>query len=314
MSDTNRKHTRQEGTKGCILAVDDDSTSLIIMASLLEELGYETLQAENGREALDVLEREAERIDIVVLDKTMPEMDGLEVAETLKDNPQTQHIPIVMVTGAKSPEEVKEGIDAGVFYYLVKPFEDDVFESVVTSAMREAHRRNVLKTELHKHQASFGFIDKAEFTISKIDEAEDLACFIANCFPHPNTALPGLSSLLVNAIEHGNLEIGYDMKSELLKSGNWHDEIEIRQSRNLHKDQKVHVILFQNDDETRVTIRDEGRGFAWQDYMDIDPSRALDSHGRGIAQANKISFDTLMYNKKGNEVTAISKKGSGIVW
>tara|TARA_R110002126_G_scaffold279836_1_gene426871 strand:+ start:6167 stop:7111 length:945 start_codon:yes stop_codon:yes gene_type:complete len=314
MNDLPPPNEAQNNAKGCILAVEDDATSLVIMVSLLEELGYETLQAENGREALEVLEREAARIDAIVLDKAMPEMDGLEVVDALKDTPQMRHIPIVMVTGSKSADEVKEGIDAGVFYYLVKPFEDDVFESVVTSAMREANRRKALKSELHKHQASFGFIDKAEFTISTLDEAEDLACFIANCFPNPDTALAGLSSLLVNAIEHGNLEIGYEMKSELLRDRNWHDEVDTRQSRNAHKDQKVHVTLFQNDDETRVTIRDEGGGFTWQDYMEIDPSRALHTHGRGIAQANKISFDELIYNKKGNEVTAISKKGSGIVW
>jgi CheY-like chemotaxis protein len=314
MNDLHPPNEAQNNAKGCILAVEDDATSLVIMVSLLEELGYETLQAENGREALEVLEREAARIDAIVLDKAMPEMDGLEVVDALKDTPQMRHIPIVMVTGSKSADEVKEGIDAGVFYYLVKPFEDDVFESVVTSAMREANRRKALKSELHKHQASFGFIDKAEFTISTLDEAEDLACFIANCFPNPDTALAGLSSLLVNAIEHGNLEIGYEMKSELLRDRNWHDEVDTRQSRNAHKDQKVHVTLFQNDDETRVTIRDEGSGFTWQDYMEIDPSRALHTHGRGIAQANKISFEELIYNKKGNEVTAISKKGSGIVW
>ena len=99
-----------------------------------------------------------------------------------------------------------------------------------------------------------------------------------------------------------------------MQDGLWHEEIEIRQSRNAHEDQKVHVVLFQNEEETRVTIRDEGVGFNWKNYMSIDPSRALDNHGRGIAQANKISFDELIYNEKGNEVTAISKKGSGIIW
>ena len=277
-------------SKGCILAVEDDETSLVILVSLLEELGYETLEATNGREALEVVERESERIHAIVLDKVMPELDGLEVVAALKDNAKIRHIPIVMVTGSKSADEVKEGIDAGVFYYLVKPFEDDVFESVVTAAMREADRRNILKTELHKHHASFSFIDKAEFTIQTMDQAEDLACFIANCFPSPDTALPGLASLLVNAIEHGNLDIGYETKSELLQDGLWHEEIEIRQSRNAHEDQKVHVVLFQNEEETRVTIRDEGVGFNWKNYMSIDPSRALDNHGRGIAQANKLAL------------------------
>ena len=76
----------------------------------------------------------------------------------------------------------------------------------------------------------------------------------------------------------------------------------------------VHVILERNDDEIRVIIEDEGNGFDWQNYMDIDPARALETHGRGIAQANKISFDELHYNDKGNIVTAVAKTGSGIKW
>lgn len=300
--------------KGRVLAVEDEATSLVILTSLLEELGYDVLEAQQGREALDIVEREAETLDVIVLDKVMPEMDGLEVVNHLKDDPRAQHIPIVMVTGSTKPEEVKEGIDAGVFYYLTKPYEDDVFKSVLTSAMREAGRRSNLKTELKKHQTSFGFIDHAAFTIQKLEEAEDLACFIANCFPNPDTALPGLASLLVNAVEHGSLEIGYEEKTKLLKQGKWRAEIDQREDMDEYVDRRVHVKLNKNDQEIEVRIVDEGPGFNWKKYLEIDPARALDTHGRGIAQANKISFDHLEYNEKGNEVLARSRFGSGIQW
>lgn len=300
--------------KGRVLAVEDETTSLAILAGLLEELGYEVLEANLGREALDIVEREAATLDVIVLDKVMPEMDGLEVVSRLKDDPKARHIPIVMVTGSTKPEEVKEGIDAGVFYYLTKPYEDDVFKSVLTSAMREADRRSNLKTELKKHQTSFGFIDRAEFTIQKLEEAEDLACFIANCFPNPETALPGLASLLVNAVEHGNLNIGYEAKSAMLAAGKWRESVDSRLEEGAFKNRKVKVTLTRTKEQVSVTIRDEGNGFDWAQYLEIDPARALHAHGRGIAQANKISFDELHFNEKGNEVTAISNVGSGIKW
>ncbi len=306
--------TKTKEIKGRILAVEDDRTSLIALGGIIESMGYEVLEAKNGREALAVIEREAETLDIIVLDKTMPEMDGLEVVAKLKDDPKARHIPVIMVTGASRPEEIQEGIDAGVFYYLTKPYEENVFESVITSAMREVERRSILKDELHRHQVSFSFIDRAEFSFRKIDEAEDLACFLAYCFPSPDTALPGLAGLLANAVEHGNLEIGYKPKSKLLNMGMWYDEVEKREGMPKYAKRKVHVIFERDDDDIRVTIKDEGKGFDWRQYLEIDPARALDNHGRGIAQANKISFDELRYNDKGNEVTVISKRGSGIKW
>ena len=301
-------------SKGRILAVEDDATSLVILVGLLEELGYEVLEAASGEEALGVVEREADDLDVIVLDKVMPGMDGLEVVAQLKGDPTAHHIPVVMVTGSTRPEEVKEGIDAGVFYYLAKPYEPEVFNSVLTSAMREANRRNNLKSELKKHQTSFGFIDRAEFTISKVEEAENLACFIANCFPEPETALPGLASLLVNAVEHGNLEVGYETKTRLLAEKRWREELDRRENDPAYQGRKVKVEMLCDDQEASVTITDEGKGFQWQSYMDIDPARALDSHGRGIAQANKISFDELVYNETGNRVTAKSRKGTALKW
>ncbi|MAH05774.1 MAG: response regulator [Alphaproteobacteria bacterium] len=312
MSEALTKYHRNNHKK--VLAVEDDATSRFVLVNLLEELGYDPIEAEDGREALAIMENDINRPDIIVLDKIMPGMDGLEVVLQLKKDPALSHIPIVMVTGSKTPEEVKEGIDAGVFYYLVKPYEEEVFKSVIDAAMREADRRTTLRADLKKHQTSFGFINKAEFTIRTIDEAEDLACFIANCFPNPDRALPGLASLLVNAVEHGNLELGYEEKSVLLKSGKWKEILDLRQRQDNFKDRAVQVTLERNAERTLVNILDEGQGFDWKEYMDIDPSRALETHGRGIAQANKISFDNLEYSPKGNAVTAIARAETSILW
>ncbi len=299
---------------GRVLAVEDDQTTLIILVALLEELNYEVIEATNGVEALGIIEREAEKLDVIVLDKHMPEMDGLGVVKHIKNDPRASRIPVIMVTGSDSPDEFKEGIDAGVFYYLTKPYEDDVFESVLTSAVRESERRSILKNELKKHQSSFSFINQAQFTIKTIEDAEDLAHFIAFCFPNPEIALPGLADLLINAVEHGNLEIGYEEKTNLLKTGKWREEVRRRENSPEYCNRQVKITLTRNSDETRVVITDEGSGFNWSEYMDIDPSRALHNHGRGIAQANKISFDKLNYNDTGNEVTIASFNESDIEW
>lgn len=312
MNETNLKPVAEK--KPCVLAVEDSGTSLAILVSLLEELGYDTLDASDGREALDVIERERDRIDVIVLDKVMPNMDGLEVVKHLKQDPKAYHIPVIMVTGSKKPEEIKEGIDAGVFYYLTKPYEEDVFKSILSSATHEAHKRSTLREELKKHQSSFGFLKNASFEIQKMADVEPLACFIANFFPDPEIALPGIASLLSNAVEHGNLEIGYDKKADLINRGALQKEIEDRQNIAPFNERIVKADVTRTDDEVTLRIEDEGRGFDSSKYMEIDPARALDPHGRGIAQANKISFDRIEYNDKGNIVTAVSTLSSAIDW
>ncbi len=62
------------------------------------------------------------------------------------------------------------------------------------------------------------------------------------------------------------------------------------------------------DDEVRFLITDEGKGFDWKLYMEVDPNRVFDTHGRGIAMAAKISFDSIQYKNCGNEVLAIIKR------
>ncbi|NOQ94737.1 MAG: response regulator, partial [Methylophaga sp.] len=59
-----------------------------------------------------------------------------------------------------------------------------------------------------------------------------------------------------------------------------------------------------NNDAIEITIKDQGEGFDWQNYMDFDPSRVMDNHGRGIAIANKMSFSFVEYRGCGNEVMA----------
>ncbi|HUO85307.1 MAG TPA: ATP-binding protein, partial [Thermoanaerobaculia bacterium] len=67
----------------------------------------------------------------------------------------------------------------------------------------------------------------------------------------------------------------------------------------------VRVRFERTDAEIRITIRDQGEGFDWKLYLQIDPSRAFDTHGRGIAMANLFSFHALEYRGCGNEVTGV---------
>ena len=289
-----------------ILAVDDNPTSLRLMESMLASQDeYSVVTAEDGRQALDYLYGHPETVDIVLLDRMMPEMDGIEVCEVMKADEKLRYIPIIMQTAATHPEEISEGIKAGVFYYLTKPLNRETFLSIVDAAAKQVKQHRQLRREMRQRKMSFGLVQILKCTYRTLEEGEGLATFLANFFPDPDRALAGISELLINAVEHGNLNIAYDVKSNLIKENTWHEEIAKRLEDPRYKNRKVTVIFERKTDSFYLQVTDEGDGFDWQQYLNVDLSRAMHNHGRGIAMANMLSFNKLIFNEKGNQVTGI---------
>lgn len=102
-----------------ILIVDDSFDNRLLLASQLRMHGYEILQAEDGRNGIEIARRELP--DLILLDVMMPNMSGFEVCNILKKQPETQHIPIIMVTALRDVEYRIEGIEAGADEFLSRP-------------------------------------------------------------------------------------------------------------------------------------------------------------------------------------------------
>ena len=103
-----------------ILVVDDTAQNRRLMEAVLSPLGYDLLSAASGREALDLVA--AEPPDLVLLDIVMPEMDGYEVCQTLRADPATQMLPIIMLTSSGGQDKVG-AIDAGADDFIARPFD-----------------------------------------------------------------------------------------------------------------------------------------------------------------------------------------------
>ncbi len=209
---------------------------------------------------------------------------------------------------------MQQGLEAGVFYYLTKMTEDKVFDSVLLAAITEADHIKTLAQEMRNHRASFGLIDTCKFSFGTLREVENLAAFMANCFPDPERALWGVSELLINAVEHGNLGLGYDLKTTLVANGTWLEEIDRLLQLPEHKGKKASATIAHKDNGVYVIVEDQGKGFDWRRYLHIDPARAGDNHGRGIAQANAMSFDRLIYNDIGNKAVGFVSYGATRNW
>lgn len=122
--------------------------------------------------------------------------------------------------------------------------------------------------------------------------------------PDPDDVSTGLYELIVNAVEHGNLGIGYEEKSRLLDYNQWEQEVRDRLALDIYADRYVTIKVQSPSDEINFVIKDQGDGFECEEYLDFSTERATDCHGRGIAVANMVCFDHLQYQGNGNEVIA----------
>ena len=102
-----------------VLIVDDNPDNLLILQTILRKNGFRVRTAAGGREALALLA--AEVPDAVLLDVMMPDMNGLEVLERIRETPATARLPVIMVTAKSHDEDVLRGYQCGADYYITKP-------------------------------------------------------------------------------------------------------------------------------------------------------------------------------------------------
>lgn len=292
-------------TKTTVLAVDDNPAALRLLESMLERQKYQVLTAVNGIDALRVMEEQGHKVDIILLDRIMPEMDGIEFCGCIKADARFRRIPVIMQTAAGRPQEIKEGIEAGVFYYLVKPLNIETLSSIVESARVKIHKYKEQRKRFLERQESMTMVQSLNCIFRTLEEAEKLAVFLSQFFPDPDQVFTGVAELFLNAVEHGNLAIGYKAKGQLLEQNSLQEEVDMRLSHPKYRDRRVQVSFEKNEEGYVLVIRDEGDGFDWQHYLQVAPDRATHNHGRGIAMANMMSFDKLFFNEKGNTVTGI---------
>ncbi|TPE50243.1 PleD family two-component system response regulator [Amaricoccus solimangrovi] len=119
---------------GRVLVVDDVATNRLLLRAKLSSAYYDVVVAEDGPKALDLAR--SEQPDMVMLDVMMPGMDGFAVCARLKADPETAHIPVIMVTALDTAEERIRGLEAGADDFLSKPFNDLALFARVRSLMR----------------------------------------------------------------------------------------------------------------------------------------------------------------------------------
>lgn len=293
-----------------ILVVDDEPLNLDIIEEFLTGKGqpYIVETACDGVEAMEKLNADPNKYDVVLLDRMMPRMSGMEVLEKMSAHSELKYIPVILQTAKVSKEDILEGLKAGAYYYLTKPFTSAILHSVVKTAVKDRGYNKALLASLNVTKSSVKLIKHAKFEFRSLEDVRAISSLVACACDEPDQIAMGLSELMINAVEHGNLHIGYNEKSELRKDDAWDQEITKRLELAENKEKYAFIDISNQADAVTYTITDQGDGFEWDDFLDFDTERVMDNHGRGIAMANKLYFSKLEYKGNGNTVTVQVKK------
>ena len=117
-----------------IMTVDDSRATRLFIKNAIDVLGFEFLEAKDGKEALKILLEENGRVDLILLDWNMPEMNGMEMLDQLKSNDLLKEIPVTMVTTEIERHKVVEAIGKGAKNYVMKPFsQEDLIGKIMES-------------------------------------------------------------------------------------------------------------------------------------------------------------------------------------
>lgn len=290
-----------------VLIVEDDFASRELLRITTEKEGYQAILAENGAVGLEKFHHA--KPDVVISDIRMPEMDGMKLLETIRS--EAKDIFIIIVTGHGTEELALKALQLGANNYIKKPLD--------LSDLKVLLRRfyNILKSkELESNIPELISTRSFELEFSTdIDLVPAIVQYLINKTGHLFTNKEkiqielGLSELIINAIEHGNLAITNSEKNESLNRNELSQLYEQRMSIDKYKNRKVKINYKYENNICHWEIEDEGEGFNWKHVPIPTDNRLIhELHGRGIF-LSKLQFDMLEYQGRGNLVK-IEKKSS----
>jgi two-component system alkaline phosphatase synthesis response regulator PhoP len=136
----------EETENSVVLVVDDNPQNLELILAYLEDIDCQTLAAEGGQQALDIIRQTPP--DLVLLDVMMPKVSGFEVCKQIKNNPATADIPVIMVTALNELGDIEKAIDSGTDDFLSKPVNKWELLTRVKTMLKLKHLEDKLERTL----------------------------------------------------------------------------------------------------------------------------------------------------------------------
>jgi CheY-like chemotaxis protein/anti-sigma regulatory factor (Ser/Thr protein kinase) len=268
--------------------------------------GWQSLFASDGKEALEILQRHAP--DVVLTDMLMPEMDGLELVRTIR----VKHplVPVILMTAHGSEDLAIQALRSGAASYVPKKSLSrdlaDTLDGVLAASQSNRREQLILDCLVHYEQ-HYRLENKLALVAPLVGHLEHQLERMRLCEPS-GLVLVGvaLHEALTNAILHGNLGIGSELRETNEKE--YYRQIAERRTQQPWCDRRVFVSAVLNEHEAVFIVRDEGEGFDRELLPDpTDPSNLERVSGRGLLLIQTF-MDRVEHNERGNQITMVKRR------
>lgn len=287
-----------------ILIIDNNHDAVQFLQNILDNSPYNLVTINDGEEGFNLLLRQPEEFSAIILGQNILNINGIRLLHKINSCSSLKTIPVIMEASTGTVEEMEICIRAGVRYYIPKPIDKSTLPTLISTAIRDQERYREAEHSIW-HAKPLNTLINATFRIKTLNDAQNLSALLANECPNPRLAAVGISEILINAIEHGNLHITYQEKTRLHEKTEWLAEIERRLAMPENCNKTVLVQFSKTSSHINIRITDEGVGFDWRQYQILDSNRVFDNHGRGIIMARSLSFENMIYHGNGNDVECI---------
>lgn len=233
------------------------------------------------------------------------EADGLPIEECLYQAslPAFASIAVVVVAQTWVEPLFWQAARAGAFCCVPASVGPAGLEAAIGAALGETTGRRHRLLPRPDVLAAVRCLVRTELSIASLTDAEIVASLAAAVTPSPERTVGGVLELLINAIEHGNLGIGFQDKRELLRQGRLQAEVARRLETSPWRERRARVVIERLPQLVRLEVADEGQGFDFERVLRQLPDLTA-PHGRGIFLARTLSFTRLRYQGNGNHVIA----------
>ncbi len=200
-------------------------------------------------------------------------------------------VQVVVLLEAEDLLAVETGILASVSGFLVKPFE-----------------HQALLAALALPWGGVSAPAGGYFPFRTLEDVTGLSQLVAGLCPESEMVQIALSELMLNAVEHGNLGLGFVRKGELMSCGAWRNEVERLLDAPAYLERFAYLRVELRPREVRFLIRDQGEGFDPVPFLNLNPERSVEPHGRGIAIARMLAFPDLVFLEGGRCVEGVVRR------
>lgn len=288
-----------------ILIVEDSPTQATQIRFLIEEAGYDAVVAEDGLAALESLANQP--CDIVLTDLHMPNMNGLQLVEEVRNRYET--IPVILITNDGTETIAAQALQKGAASYIPKRYLDSTLLSTLKGIveMQDAakSRQHILNT-LVESRSKYILGNNQELVAVLVQHLEtELRTFDFGDETGLFQISMALTEAVLNAMDHGNLELSSALRCDAEAYQKLRDE---RCSTPPYESRRVALSVELTAEKIKLVVADEGKGFDPSTIPDpTDPENLMRENGRGLMLIYSF-MDEIHHNETGNEITMIKHR------